>query len=270
MSDMSDLYAVIGNPVEHSKSPQIHAEFARQFNEKIEYIRVLSPRDRFAATVQALRARGALGANITLPFKEEAATLVATMSPRAKLAGAVNTLKFEDGMFGDNTDGIGLVRDIEHNLDTSIAGKRVLVLGAGGAARGILGALAECQPEVLAIANRDRGKAERVALAHADAVHIAVFGYAELGKDYDIIINATSSSIRRERPPIEASVFARHALAYDLMYAAEPTPFMQFATAAGAALAVDGIGMLVEQAAESYFIWRGKRPKTAPVIALLR
>lgn len=267
---MSDLYAVIGNPVEHSKSPQIHAAFARQFNESIEYIRVLSPHDSFAASVAALRARGALGANVTLPFKEEAATLVASLSPRAKLAGAVNTLKFEEGMFGDNTDGIGLVRDIEHNLDTPIAGKRVLVLGAGGAARGILGALAERQPQSLAIANRDRGKAERVALAHADIVHIGVFSYAELRSDYDIIINATSSSIRHERPPLGASVFARNALAYDLMYAEHPTPFMQFARESGAAIAVDGIGMLVEQAAESYFIWRGKRPQTAPVIALLR
>lgn len=269
---MSDLYAVIGNPVEHSKSPQIHAEFARQFNEKIEYIRVLSPRDGFAASVQALRARGALGANVTLPFKEEAARLglVATLSPRAKLAGAVNTLKFEDSMFGDNTDGIGLVRDIEHNLGTPVKGKRVLVLGAGGAARGILGALAECQPQSLAIANRDRDKAERVALAHAAVVHIGVFSYDELRSEYDVVINATSSSIRHERPPLRTSAFAKKALAYDLMYSDQPTPFMQFAREAGAGITADGIGMLVEQAAESYFIWRGKRPQTAPVIALLR
>lgn len=267
---MSDLYAVIGNPVEHSKSPQIHAEFARQFNEKIEYVRVLSPRDAFAETVRSLRARGALGANVTLPFKEEAAALVASLTPRAKLAGAVNTLKFDNGMLGDNTDGIGLLRDIEQNLAMPIAGKRVLVLGAGGAARGIIGALADGKPQVLAIANRDRGKAERVAAAHANVVHIAVFAYDEVRTQYDFIINATSSSIQRERPPLDASAFARGSLAYDLMYAAEPTPFMQFARDAGAALVVDGIGMLVEQAAEAFFIWRGKRPQTAPVIALLR
>lgn len=267
---MSDLYAVIGNPVEHSKSPQIHAEFARQFNEKIEYIRVLAPRDGFGETVQALRARGALGANVTLPFKEEAYALVATLSPRAKLAGAVNTLKFDDGMLGENTDGIGLVRDIENNLGVAIADRRVLVLGAGGAARGILGALAERQPRVLALVNRDREKAQRVALAHASVVHIAIFAYPDLHTEYDIIINATASSIQRERPPVPATIFANGALAYDLMYAAEPTPFMQFAKEAGAARVADGVGMLVEQAAESYFIWRGKRPRTAPVIALLR
>lgn len=270
---MSDLYAVVGNPVAHSKSPLIHAEFARQTGEAIEYTRIEAPLDGFAATIQAFRGAGGRGANVTIPFKEQAFTLAESLSPRARLAGAVNTLLFNDGRIsGDNTDGAGLVRDIEQNLSVDVADKRVLVLGAGGAARGIIGALAERRPREIALANRDLDKAARVAAAHAAVVELRIFAYSQLrGAAYDIVINATASSIRNECPPLPDGIFARAALAYDLMYAAEATPFMLQASAQCATIRVaDGLGMLVEQAAESFYLWRGKRPRTAPVIALLR
>lgn len=269
---MSDLYAVVGNPVAHSKSPLIHAEFARQTGEQVEYRRLLAPLDGFAAALRAFRAEGGCGANITIPFKEQAFALATQPSPRALLAGAVNTIRFDDeGIFGDNTDGVGLVRDIEHNLGCSLAAKRVLVLGAGGAARGILGAIADCRPAAITLANRDLAKAARVAAALASVATIEVSSYVELrGSVNDIIINATASSIHHECPPLPGGVFAEHALAYDLMYAAEPTPFMLFAKTQMAATVADGKGMLVEQAAESFFVWRGVRPSTAPVIAMLR
>ena len=269
---MSDLYAVVGNPVAHSKSPLIHAEFARQTGEMVEYGRLLAPLDGFAATLRVFRDEGGHGANITLPFKEEAFALATRTSPRALLAGAVNTVRFDDGeIFGDNTDGVGLVCDIEQNLGFQLAAKRVLVLGAGGAARGILGAIAERRPATITLANRDLAKAARVATALAAAGAIHVSSYAELrNSPQDIIINATASSIRNECPPLPHGAFAERALAYDLMYAAEPTPFMLFAKTEQAATVTDGIGMLVEQAAESFFVWRGVRPLTAPVIAMLR
>lgn len=270
---MSDLYAVVGNPVAHSKSPVIHAEFARQSNQDLRYTRLVAPLDAFAATVMQFRSDGGRGLNITLPFKEEAYALANLLSPRAQLAGAVNTIRFDDdGIFGDNTDGAGLVRDIEHNLGVVIDNKRVLILGAGGAARGIVGPIAAQRPAQITLANRDIAKAERVALAHGACATISVLAYDELRDAcYDIIINATASSIHKQCPPLPSGVFARGGLAYDLMYAPEPTLFMQFAKDQHAELAVaDGIGMLVEQAAESFFIWRGVRPLTADVIAMLR
>lgn len=269
---MSDLYAVVGNPVAHSKSPLIHAEFARQTGEMVEYGRLLAPLDGFAATLRAFHAEGGRGANVTIPFKEEAFALATRTSPRALLAGAVNTVRFDDAeIFGDNTDGVGLVRDIEQNLGVQLASKRVLVLGAGGAARGVLGAIAQRRPATITLANRDLAKAARVATALGSVGAIHVTRYAEL-RDFahDVIINATASSLRNECPPLPEGVFAERALAYDLMYAAEPTPFMLFAKTQRAATIADGIGMLVEQAAESFFVWRGVRPATAPVIAMLR
>ena len=270
---MSDLYAVVGNPVAHSKSPLIHAEFARQTGETIEYTRVLSALDAFEQTLRSFQAAGGRGVNVTIPFKEQAFALATQLSGRARLAGAVNTLRFDDeDMFGDNTDGTGLVRDIEHNLAVSIARKRVLILGAGGAARGVLGAIAECRPAQIALANRDLAKAARVAAAHATVANVEVFAYPDLSdSNYDIVINATASSIRHECPPLPAGVFAKGALAYDLMYAADATPFLQEALKQQPKVRVaDGLGMLVEQAAESFYLWRGKRPQTAPVIAMLR
>lgn len=270
---MSDLYAVIGNPVGHSKSPLIHAEFARATGEDIAYTRLGAPPDGFAAVLEQFRAGGGRGVNVTLPFKEEAHALAASLSPRAQLAGAVNTLKFDNGkIFGDNTDGTGLVRDIEHNLGVAIEKKRVLILGAGGAARGVIGAIAQSRPATIALANRNLDKAGRVAAAHTSCAKIAVLAYTELRNTfYDIVINATASSIHNECPPLPEGVFAEDGLAYDLMYAAEPTPFMMYAKKQTDSLIIaDGIGMLVEQAAESFYIWRGVRPLTAPVIAMLR
>lgn len=270
---MSDRYAVVGNPVAHSKSPSIHAEFARQTGQDLVYATLLAPLDDFAGTVQQFRAEGGKGLNVTVPFKQEAWQLATRLTERARLAEAVNTLKLEsDGtLLGDNTDGAGLVCDIVENLGMAIKGKRVLLLGAGGAARGVLLPLLAQQPAQLAIANRTAEKAATL------EQHFAAFGpveggdYARLAdRRFDIVINATSSSLHDELPPLPPGVFEPGALAYDMMYGKGLTPFLQFARDNGAALLADGLGMLVEQAAESFFVWRGVRPKTAPVIAMLK
>ncbi len=265
---MADRYAVVGNPVAHSKSPWIHAEFARQMRQDIAYERIEAPLDGFARTVDAFRAAGGRGANVTLPFKVQAFVYCGNaLSKRAAAAGVVNTLRFEgQSVFGDNTDGIGLVRDLERNLGKSIAGKRVLLLGAGGAARGVLLPLFGGAPASLTIANRTARRAEELADLF-DKVQGG--GYRELsGRSFDLIINATSSGLDNEAPPLPAGVFAPGALAYDMVYGRE-TPFLGMARGAGAE-AHDGTGMLVEQAAESFLLWRGVRPDTAPVLAALR
>ncbi len=269
---MTDHYAVVGNPVAHSRSPQIHAEFARQTGQDLDYIRLPAPLDGFAGEVAAFRARGGRGVNVTLPFKVHAYRFATRHSERAQQAQAVNTLKFENGQtFGDNTDGAGLVRDIESNLGCAVAGKRVLLMGAGGAARGVLLPVLERKPARLVIANRTLDKALALARHFAQRENCTGAGYPELpGMQFDLVINATSASVGGEMPPLPAGVFAPNALAYDMMYGKDCTPFMQFARAHGAARVADGIGMLVEQAAESFWVWRGVRPQTAPVIAMLK
>jgi shikimate dehydrogenase len=274
---MTDRYAVIGNPIAHSKSPQIHAAFARQTGQDIEYTRLLAPPDGFRRTVEDFRAAGGRGANVTVPFKLEAFDLADEVSQSAKDAQAANFLDFHGGRIrADNTDGAGLIRDITGNLGFSIAGQRVLLMGAGGAARGALQPLLAQQPAILTIANRAVEKALQLAEAyryHPSAASSVLSGlrYDELaGHHFDLLINATSSSLQGELPPLPAGVFADASLAYDMMYGKKLTPFLAFAQFQGAARLADGLGMLVEQAAESFFLWRGVRPETRPVIELLR
>ena len=274
---MTDRYAVIGNPIAHSKSPQIHAAFARQTGQDIEYERLLAPLDGFRVTVEGFRAAGGSGANVTVPFKLEAYDLADEVSQRAKDAQAANFLSFDSGRIrADNTDGAGLTRDISENLGFGIAGRRLLLMGAGGAARGALQPLLAQQPAILTIANRTPEKALQLAEAfryHPAAASsvLSALRYEELaGHRFDLVINATSSSLQGELPPLPAGVFAGGSLAYDMMYDRRLTPFLVFAQFQGAARLADGLGMLVEQAAESFFLWRGVRPETAPVIARLR
>lgn len=267
------LYAVLGNPVAHSLSPRIHALFAAQFGTQLEYRRVRADAGRFAQAVADLRAAGARGANVTLPFKQEAWELCDEVSDRADAASAVNTLVFNtDGsVWGDNTDGVGLVRDLTVNLHTEIAGRRVLVIGAGGGARGILQPLLSCRPSGLVLANRTRDRAVEIAHEFRYFGLIDACGLAELrGLRFDIAINGTSASLAGEVPDLPGELFLPHALAYDMMYADRPTPFMRWSNGHGAARVADGLGMLVEQAAESFFVWHGHRPVTAPVFTALR
>ncbi len=263
---MTDRYTVFGHPIEHSRSPRIHAAFAAQTAQDLIYTAILVPLNGFEEALSAFGAAGGRGANVTVPFKEDAYRLATRLSDRARQAGAVNTLTLEGSeIVGDNTDGVGLVRDLTLNLQYSLAGKRILVLGAGGATRGVLGPLWAMQPEDLFVANRTAAKAVELA---------RMFGCAGGGFDaipdrpFDVVINATAASLAGEMPPLPAGVFAPGALAYDMMYGRE-TPFLSFALAHGARIA-DGLGMLVEQAAEAFWLWRGVRPETAPVLAALR
>jgi len=274
---VSDRYAVIGNPVAHSKSPFIHTEFARQTDQDVVYDRILAPLNGFAPSVEAFRAEGGLGLNVTLPFKLQAYALAQEKSARACDSQAVNTLKLEGAtIYGDNTDGVGLVRDIQINLNFPIEGRDVLVMGAGGAAQGALGMLLDAKPARLVIANRTVEKAERLAqrLREARGLSAALLsarGYPELsGQKFDLVVNSTSASLNDAVPQLPDGVFARGGLAYDMMYGKGVTLFAEFALSQGAGHVADGIGMLVEQAAESFFIWRGVRPQTGPVIAALR
>ena len=272
---MTDHYAVVGNPVAHSMSPVIHAEFARQSGQDIDYIRLLAPLDGFAACIADFRARGGKGVNVTLPFKHEAWNLVTTHAGYALNAGAVNTIDFRGGkIVGYNTDGIGLVRDLKENLRCAIQDKRVLLLGAGGATYGVMEPLLRERPEQLVVANRTVQKAVALA-AHFEKLRnfsrngILVKPYQELRESkFDIVINATSAGLSGEMPLLPSGIFASGALAYDMVYG-KHTPFMKFAAQHGAKIA-DGTGMLAEQAAESFFVWRGVRPDTAPVFAMLK
>ncbi len=273
---MTDRYAVVGNPIAHSKSPEIHAAFARQTGQDIGYSRLLAPLDGFRRTVDTFRTGGGKGVNVTLPFKLEAFDLADDVSQRARDAEAANFLRFdEDRVLADNTDGVGLTRDIVHNLSFGLSGKRVLLLGAGGAAQGVLTPLLEYGPSLLTIANRTVEKALRLAetFRHKPVAAASVLSglrFDELaGHHFDLVINATSMSLQGEVPQLPAESFAAGALAYDMMYGGAPTPFLAFAASHGAKIS-DGLGMLVEQAAESFLLWRGVRPETAPVIALLR
>lgn len=266
----TDHYAVIGNPIAHSKSPDIHARFAAQTRQDLQYDRLLAPLDGFLATVQQFVRAGGKGLNVTVPFKLEAYAMATRLSERARAAGAVNTLKFENGeMLGDNTDGVGLVTDIVRNAGVAVAGKSVLLLGAGGAARGVILPLLHEKPARLVVANRTHSKTVELVERFAPQPCLEVSDFGLLDDVFDIVINATAASLASEVPPISPRVFAPRTLAYDMMYGAAPTPFMQFATQHGAS-ARDGLGMLVEQAAESFYLWRGVRPETAAVFAELR
>jgi shikimate dehydrogenase len=260
---MSDRYALIGNPVAHSKSPQIHAEFARATGQDIEYGRIEAPLAGFAAALEGFRAGGGKGANVTLPFKHEAFRLCARVSERARAAQAVNTIVLESG-FGDNTDGVGLVRDLSQNLQYDFG--QVLLLGAGGAAQGVVGALLEAGVSRLVIANRTISKAKALA---ARFPGVSACSYEALEDEgFDLIVNATSAGLSDEAPPLPPSLLKKNMLAYDMVYGRD-TPFLAAARKAGAR-AADGLGMLVEQAAESFFLWRAVRPPTRPVLVKLR
>lgn len=269
---MTDLYAVIGNPVAHSKSPLIHAEFARQTGQALSYQAILAPLDGFAAAVAEFRARGGKGMNVTLPFKLDAFRLATAHTERAAHAGAVNTLKFSgDSIVGDNTDGAGLVRDVHGNLGVMLRDRRILLMGAGGAARGVMLPLLEQRPALLAIANRTVGKAAALRNEFGKHGNVTAGDYASLaGSSFNLVVNATSASLADQLPPVPDGIFAPGALAYDMMYGEGLTPFLKFAREHGAGSVADGIGMLVEQAAESFFVWRGVRPDTAPVIQMLK
>lgn len=274
---MSDLYAVFGNPVAHSKSPAIHAAFAAATAQELMYAARLAPIDGFSRAIADFVAAGGKGANVTVPFKEEACRLSTRLSERAARAGAVNTLLFTaDGIFGDNTDGAGLVRDITHNLGFALAGRSILLLGAGGAARGVIAPLLAGKPAALFIANRHADKAQALAATFADLAavadcRLAAGDFAACGgQAFDLVINATSASLSGQALALPAGIFAPGSLAYDMMYGKGETPFLQQARQQGAGRLADGLGMLVEQAAEAFFVWRGVRPATAALLASLR
>lgn len=269
---MTDRYAVIGNPIEQSKSPLIHMAFAEVTGQDIDYGKLLGPLGQFAATVDAFRAAGGRGLNVTAPFKLDAFAYATDLAPGAKMAGAVNAMKFEgERVYAENFDGVGLVRDVVHNLGCALGAKRVLVLGAGGATRGALLPFLAEQPAELVIVNRTVAKAEELAAlgrAHqTGTVPVRGTGYDSLqGQTFDVVFNATSASLTADLPPLPASVFASGALAYELAYGKGLTPFLQLARQAGVTHLADGVGMLAEQAAEAFAWWRGVRPDTRAVI----
>lgn len=271
----NQLYAVVGHPISHSKSPRIHSLFAKQTGEQMEYTAIQAPLDGFAATVRQFFEGGGKGLNVTVPFKEQAWELAGCRTARAEKAGAANTLyQTSDGqLVADNTDGHGLVRDLAINHDVQLKGARILILGAGGAVRGVLGPLLEQQPSSLLIANRTVAKAEALATLFADeagATTLGACGFEAPDQPFDIIINGTSASLQGDLPPLRTNVIAAGTVVYDMMYSLETTTFNQWALDNGAVRVFDGLGMLIEQAAESFRIWRGVQPDTARVIDALR
>ncbi|MCF6354956.1 MAG: shikimate dehydrogenase [Candidatus Polarisedimenticolaceae bacterium] len=269
MSNRIDRYAVIGNPIEHSKSPQIHRAFAQQTGEQLEYIRLLGEPGHFAANVADFLKTGGRGLNVTVPFKEDAWQLVDELSPRAASAQAVNTIiQLDDGRLrGDNTDGIGLVRDLQENQGAILADARILLLGAGGAARGVLRPLLESRPKQIVVANRTASKAITLASDLATLGAVDGCGLDELaGKKFNLIINATAAGLTDRVPEIPDDLLEDQGWCYDMMYGDNPTAFARWGLAHGAARVIDGLGMLIEQAAESFYLWRGVRPDTAPVM----
>ncbi|HTJ05218.1 MAG TPA: shikimate dehydrogenase [Caldimonas sp.] len=276
MAAIKSRYVVCGNPVAHSQSPFIHAAFAAQTGEPVVYDRLLCAHDAFAATVRAFAAGGGSGCNVTMPFKFDAWALADRHSARARLAGACNVLRFDaDGWFGDNTDGAGLVRDIERNAGVALAGARVLVIGAGGGAAGALGPLIASGASEVVVANRTVERARELVARHAQALggivpaRVAATALEDCGNAFDVVVNASASSVSGAAVPVAASVLKRGALAFDMMYGAAARPFLDWAAAHGA-VGRDGLGMLVEQAAEAFFLWRGVEPETAPVLLALR
>ena len=273
---MTDLYCVFGNPIGHSRSPAIHSQFAAQTSQDMHYEARLAPVDDFAGALEQFAAEKGLGANVTVPFKEDAFALCAHLSQRAQRAGAVNTLiKQDDGSWlGDNTDGAGLVRDITQNLGFDLTGKRILLLGAGGAARGVIAPLLAEKPATLHLANRSAEKATALIQQFIDLVPagiISASGFAEIpAGTFDLVINATSASLGGESLPIADTVFSPSGLAYDMMYSKTETPFLRQARLAGVNRLADGLGMLVVQAAEAFFLWRGVQPDSQTVLKLLR
>lgn len=266
-----DHYAVVGNPIAHSKSPFIHATFARQTGQPVVYSSILSPLDGFKEIIHAFRVGGGKGLNITVPFKQEAYSRAHELTERARTAQAVNTFHFDENtglILGDNTDGIGLVRDIQNNLAYCLEKKRILILGAGGAARGVLLPLILAHPEAIYLTNRTIEKAHELAAQFADYFPIKVVQYSDLSTcgAFDIVINATASSLNGEALPLPFGLFHPQSLAYDMMYGKGLTPFLALAQEQGVVEIHDGIGMLVEQAAEAFFLWRGVRPETRSLI----
>ncbi|XKH60714.1 shikimate dehydrogenase [Halomonas sediminis] len=267
---MTDRYCVFGHPVEHSKSPLIHEEFAHQTGQSIEYSAIEAPLDGFVDAWRQFVAEGGRGANVTLPFKQTAFEMCDTLSHRAKRAGAVNTLILGGNgrTYGDTTDGVGLVRDLAyHRLE--LAGKRILVLGAGGAVRGLLEPLLQKAPSEVVIANRTAAKAQQLADDFTDLGKLQGGGYEDIQGTFDLVINGTSASLAGDLPPLPEQLFTKGGWAYDMMYGVEPTVFLQWAGPRGAKL-LDGLGMLVEQAAESFFLWRNVHPDTSMVRDTLR
>ncbi|MFO1339754.1 MAG: shikimate dehydrogenase [Burkholderiaceae bacterium] len=274
-----DRYAVLGNPVAHSRSPFIHAAFAAATGQPLRYERVLAPLDGFEASLRAFAAAGGKGCNVTVPFKFELPALCRERSARVELAQAANTVRFDaDGWACDNTDGIGLVADIERNAGVALAGRHVLLIGAGGAAAGVLGPLLEARPAEVVVVNRTADKAAALCARHtalAAACGAALRGgglglaASAAGSGFDVVLNASASSLAGAEVPVPASVLKPGTLAVDLMYGPAAAPFLHWASARGA-VARDGLGMLVEQAAAAFAWWRGVRPETAPVLAALR
>lgn len=267
-----DRYAVVGNPIAHSKSPDIHRLFAEQTGQALTYEKLLAELDGFPATARAFFAAGGKGLNVTVPFKEDAFRLADSKTERAQLAGAVNTLALQsDGrLLGDNTDGAGLVADLLGH-GWPLKGKRLLILGAGGAVRGVLAPLLAEKPAELVIANRTEAKAAQLALGFAHLGPVRAYALPDLaGRPFDLVINGTSASLSGELPTLPAGLFAPGAAAYDMVYGAEPTAFLCWAAEQGVQRLADGLGMLVGQAAEAFELWRGLRPDTAPVIKALR
>lgn len=267
-----DRYGVMGYPVSHSRSPVIHRLFAAQTNQDIQYELLQVSPEKLETAVRQFQRTGGKGLNITVPHKSDITRLVDQLSERASTAGAVNTLSFDDGaIIGDNTDGFGLLRDLAVNLELSLEGANILVLGAGGATRGIIGPLLEMQPASVRIANRTLGKAQALAdhFSRSGPVTACRFNVVPVTDKYDLIINATSAGVRGEEPPYPAAAVSEDTICYDLSYGLKPTPFSLWAREHGAAKAVMGWGMLVEQAAESFRIWRDVTPDTADVLAKL-
>lgn len=273
MDKTVDAYGVMGNPIAHSKSPQIHALFAQQTQQAMSYAAIYVELGTFPETVRQFVRDGGKGFNITVPFKQEAWTIADERSERAEFAGAVNTIAVRDdgSLYGDNTDGVGMVRDIVNNHGCVIEGKHVLVLGAGGAVRGVLDPLLAERPASLVVANRTVERATELADLFNAKGTITACGFDDLaGRQFDLVINGTSASLQGELPPLPENILARGAWCYDMMYGAEPTPFMRWANQHGAAHSLDGLGMLVEQAAEAFHLWRNVRPQTAQVIKAIR
>ena len=266
-----DRYAVFGNPINHSKSPFIHTLFARQTQQQLTYEKIEAPVDDFVGSIRSFFAAGGKGANVTVPFKEQAFQLVDQLSPRAKLACAVNTLKLTDDglLLGDNTDGAGLVQDLKYHLE-ELAEKKILLLGAGGACRGVLGPLLEQKPAEIVIANRTVSKAEQLASEFASMGKIRTSSFLQLNESFDLIINGTSASLSGTMPDLPEAVIGTATVTYDMMYGSRETVFNSWAKEHGAIKIIDGLGMLVCQASESFAVWRGIRPGTRQVIRELR